>query len=161
MKLASWFSSDDRTGLLSGFPDKWGEKELSFLCVCAFLGPRLWPMEVPRLEVRLELQLLAYTTATATPDPNHIFDLHHISWQHQILNPLSKARDRTCVLMNTSWVRKPVSSTGVPNWLALIKVYPPWPAVPVSPLTNAPVHRNCGLNSIDLDCDFRKCILLQ
>ena len=26
-------------------------------------------MEVPRLKVELELQLLAYTTATATPDP--------------------------------------------------------------------------------------------
>ena len=29
-----------------------------------FLGGHLWPMEVPRLEVKLEL--LAYTTATAT-----------------------------------------------------------------------------------------------
>ena len=27
-------------------------------------------MEVPRLGIELELQLLAYTTATATPDPN-------------------------------------------------------------------------------------------
>ena len=25
--------------------------------------------------VKLELQPLAYTTATATPDPNHIYDL--------------------------------------------------------------------------------------
>ena len=29
-------------------------------------------MEVPRLEVELELQLLAYTTATATPDLSHV-----------------------------------------------------------------------------------------
>jgi len=33
-----------------------------------------------------------------------IFDLHHSSQQHQILNPLSKARDGTPVLMGTSWV---------------------------------------------------------
>ena len=34
---------------------------LSFLCFC-FLGLNLWHMEVPRLGVQLELQLLAYTT---------------------------------------------------------------------------------------------------
>ena len=35
-----------------------------------FLGPHPWHMEVPRLGVELELQLLAYNTATATPDLN-------------------------------------------------------------------------------------------
>ena len=34
-------------------------------------------MEVPRLGVELELQLLAYTTAIATPDLSTICDLHH------------------------------------------------------------------------------------
>ena len=34
----------------------------------SFLGLRLWHVEVPRLGVELDLQLLAYTTATATPD---------------------------------------------------------------------------------------------
>ena len=57
-------------------------------------------MEVPRLGVELELQLLAYATATATQDPNHVCDLHHSSQQHRILNPLSEARDRT----TTSWL---------------------------------------------------------
>ena len=56
-------------------------------------------MEVPRLEVKSELQLLAYSTATAKPDPSQVFDLHHSSWQRRILNPLSKARDRTCNLV--------------------------------------------------------------
>ena len=41
-----------------------------------FLGPYLWHMEVPRLGVELELQVLAYTTATAMGDPSHICDLH-------------------------------------------------------------------------------------
>ena len=35
----------------------------------SFLGPHLWHMEVPWLGVELELQLLAYMTATAMPDP--------------------------------------------------------------------------------------------
>ena len=61
-------------------------------------------MEVPRLGVELKLQLLAYTTATATQDLSHVCDLHHSSRQHQILNPLSEARDGTRILMDTSWV---------------------------------------------------------
>ena len=48
-------------------------------------------MNVPRLGVESELQLPAYTIATATPDPSRVCDLHHSSWQHQLLNPLSKA----------------------------------------------------------------------
>ena len=33
-------------------------------------------MEVPRLEVKLEQQLLAYTTTTAMPASSHVCDLH-------------------------------------------------------------------------------------
>ena len=55
-------------------------------------------MEVPRLAVKQELQLQAYTTATVTSDPSHICDLRHSLWLHQILNPLSEARDRTHIL---------------------------------------------------------------
>ena len=50
-------------------------------------------VEVSRLGVKSELKLLAYATATATPDPRHVCDLHHSSWQCQIFNPLSRARD--------------------------------------------------------------------
>ena len=35
--------------------------------------------------VELELQLLTYTIAIAMQDLSHIYDLHHSSWQHQIL----------------------------------------------------------------------------
>ena len=42
---------------------------LFFLFFPCFLGPHLWQVEVPRLGVALELQLPAYTTATATLDP--------------------------------------------------------------------------------------------
>ena len=45
-----------------------------FVVVVGFYQPRLWHTEVPGLGVKLELQ------------------------QHWILNPLSKARDRTHIL---------------------------------------------------------------
>ena len=61
-------------------------------------------MEVPRLGVQPELQLLAHTTARAMRDLSRVCDLHHSSWQHWILNPLSKARDQTRTLMGTSLV---------------------------------------------------------
>ena len=70
--------------------------------IFVFLGPHLWHMEVPRLGVASELWPPANTTATATPDPSHICDLYHHSWQRQILNPLREARDQTHILMDTS-----------------------------------------------------------
>ena len=69
-----------------------------------FLGPHLQHLKVPRLGVELKLQLPAYTTATAMPDPNHVCDLHHSSLQCQILNPLSEVRDRTFVFMDASQI---------------------------------------------------------
>ena len=36
------------------------------VCVCVFVGLHLWHTEAPRLGVPLEVQLPAYTTATAT-----------------------------------------------------------------------------------------------
>ena len=64
-------------------------------------------MEVPRLGVESALQLLTTATATAMLDLSHVWDLHHSSLQHQILSPLRKARDRTCVLMDTSQILFP------------------------------------------------------
>ena len=61
-------------------------------------------IEVSRLGVKSELQLLAYATDTARPDLSHVCDLHHSSWQHRILNPLGRARDQTCILTDTSRV---------------------------------------------------------
>ena len=71
-------------------------------------------MEVPRLGVKSELQLLAYTTTTVMCDLSPIFDLHHSSWQCQLYNPLSKARDQTHILMDTSQVCFCCATTGTP-----------------------------------------------
>ena len=62
-----------------------------FFCLFVFLGPHPQPMEVPRLVAESELQLLAYTTATATWNPSRVCDLHRSSWQRKILNPLNEA----------------------------------------------------------------------
>ena len=72
-------------------------------------------MEVPRLGVELELQLPAYTTTTATPDPSLVYDPLHSSQQRQIPNPLIKARDRTRVLMDASQIRFRRATTGTPQ----------------------------------------------
>ena len=79
-----------------------------FFFFLVFLGLHLQHMEVPRLGVQSELQLLAY--ATATFDPSHVRDLHHSSWQCRILNWLSKTRNQTRILMDANhW-----ATTGTP-----------------------------------------------
>ena len=70
-----------------------------------FLGPLMFHMELPRLRVDSELQLPAYTTATARQDLSQVFDLHPSTRPRWIPNPLIESRDRTRVLMETSWVR--------------------------------------------------------
>ena len=67
----------------------------------------------------MELQLLAYATATATPDLSLVFDLHHSSWQCQTLNPLSEARDRTRNLMVPSQIRFRCTTVGTPGRVML------------------------------------------
>ena len=64
---------------------------------------------------QIELQLLAYTTATATWDPSRICNLYHSSGQHQIFNPLSKSRDWTHILIDTSWSHFRWTIVGTPD----------------------------------------------
>ena len=83
------------------------QRSLSFI-ICSqslffphFLRPHPQHMGVPRLGDQSELQLPAYTTATATPDPSH--NLSRSLWQLRILNPLSEGRDWTYILIDTMW----------------------------------------------------------
>ena len=70
-------------------------------------------MEVSRLGVESEMQMLAYTTATATSDPRCIY-LHHSSQQCKVLNPLNKARNWTHILMDTSQAALCLATVGTP-----------------------------------------------
>ena len=58
-------------------------------------------MEVPRLGVESELQLPAYTTATAAPDLSCIWDTWNSLEQCWVISPLSKARDQNRNLKDT------------------------------------------------------------
>ena len=55
---------------------------------------------------------VAYTTAIGTLDPSLLCDLCCSMQQHQILNPLSKARDQTCILTETVSVLNPLGHRG-------------------------------------------------
>ena len=97
-----------------------------FFC---FLGLHLWHREVPRLGgqgVQSELHLLAYSPATATQDLSWVCDLHHSSWQCQILKPLNEARDRTCSLTVPSWICFRSATTGTPDVLSLDREFVWW-----------------------------------
>ena len=92
----------------------WIEVYLGFLggfFVC-FLGLHLWHIDVLRLGDALELQLLAYTTATATPDPSRVC---HLLRAMPDPNLLSEARDRTYILMDINWVCYHWATMGTPN----------------------------------------------
>ena len=84
----------------------------SFFSCFVFLELHTWHMEVPRLRTELEPWLPAYARATATPDLSHVCDLHHHSWQHRILNPLSEARGQNHNLMVPSRICSPLSHNG-------------------------------------------------
>ena len=58
-----------------------------------FLGLHPQHKEIPRPGVELELQLPAYASATAMPDPSSNCDLRHSSGQCWILNALSEVED--------------------------------------------------------------------
>ena len=60
-----------------------------------------WHMEVPKLGVKSELQLPAYTPQ---PQPCRI-RVASATYTTAMTMPDPEPRDRTCVLMDTVWVR--------------------------------------------------------
>ena len=56
-------------------------------------------------------------------DLSHICDLHHSSQQHQILSPLSKARDQTCILLDASQIHFCWATIGTPLFLIVVGVF--------------------------------------
>ena len=106
--------------MVGGRCKKQGALLTGFFFFFLLFGLHWWHMEVPRLGVESKLQLPASTTATAMPDLSRVYDLHHRSQQQQILNPLSEARDQTCVLMDISHFRFCCRATRTPSRLVLI-----------------------------------------
>ena len=89
-----------------------------FWLVCFwFLGLYLWHIEVPGLGAELELQLLAYTTATAMRDLSHICDLHHSSQQ--------AVRGHWASHL-THWARPGVEPTTSQTLVGFISAEPQW-----------------------------------
>ena len=86
-----------------------------FFFFFVFLGLHPRHMEFPRLGVELELEPPACTIATATPNMSGVCDLHHSSWQGQILNLLSEARNRIWVLVDTRQIFFRWATTGTPE----------------------------------------------
>ena len=60
----------------------------------------------------LELQLLAYSTATAMLDPTAPATYDTVPGSAGSLASLSEARDQLCILMDTSRVLNPLSHSG-------------------------------------------------
>ena len=118
-KVAEISTIHQNTIILQRQPDRIGDqgkdtrpKIFCFVLFCLFRAT-LQQTEVPRRGVTSELWPLAYTTATAAPDPSHVCHLH-ISWQRRILNPLSEARHRACVLVDASQIRFCWAVVGTP-----------------------------------------------
>ena len=135
-----------------------------FIYFCV-LGPHVQYMEVPRLGVESELQpqQRGIRAASGTYTTGH---------GSQILNPLSEARDRTCVLMDASWfiITKPpwelhVSFTyyrvlkKMKSWKSKHMVSQPVPATTAQSETaltcalhqDAPITSRCCFNGRKVD----------
>ena len=96
----------------------------------------------PRLGVIPEIQMPAYATAIATPDPSRICDLYHHSRQHWILNPLSRTRDWTRVLIDTTQVHYCWATTRPPLTLRLSSCHVSCSGVLPLPTASARKYRN-------------------
>ena len=96
-------------------------------CCFFFLWLHLNHMDVPRLGVKLELQLPACATTIATWVPSHIYDQHHRLWQCWILHPLSKASEpamELAFLQTLCYVLNPLSCNRSSTCFALkVKYY--------------------------------------
>ena len=71
----------------------------------------------------VKLQLLAYATDTAMLKPSRISDPRCSFQQYRILNPLSEARDRTCILTNTTLVCNLLSHNGNSQFCILFQYF--------------------------------------
>ena len=86
-----------------------------FVCFCLFRAkPSAYGSSQARGWVGATATAVGLHHSTATWHPSRICDLQHSSWQCQILNPLSEARDWTCILVDASQIRFRWAMMGTP-----------------------------------------------
>ena len=90
----------------------------SFLFSFFFSGLHPWRMDARDWIGTTAASLPHRHSNARSSDPSSVCDLHHSSWQGQILNPWSEAGDRTGVLMDTRHSRFHFCCTteGTPLW---------------------------------------------
>ena len=82
------------------FLNKYNLLLLLLLLLFCFLGPHLQHMEFPRLVVVIE----AAGASLSKTGSECVCGLYHSSLRHQIPDPLRKAKDQTCILMDSSQI---------------------------------------------------------
>ena len=89
--------------------------DISLFFSLFFLGLHPQHMEVPRLEVKSELQVPAYATAAATPDLSLICNLCHSPRQQQIPNPTERGQGWSPQSHDPSQIRFRCAVMGTPR----------------------------------------------
>ena len=79
-------------------------KRIFFFCLLSFFF-RAAPMACGSSQSRGRTGAAAAGLCQSHRNSSHVCNLHHSSQQCWIPNPLSRARNRTCILLDTTWVR--------------------------------------------------------
>ena len=85
---------------------------LLYFILFYFKGPHLQHREFPRLGFEGSNWSCCLRTTTARPDPSRVCDLHRSS---RFPNPLSEARDGTCILLDASEICFRRATMGAPK----------------------------------------------
>ena len=97
-----WWRTRMSIHLLIHSTNSYWEPTIIFFLFCLF---RATPAAYGGSKARGRIRgAVAFAIATAKPDPSCVCNLHHGLQQRQVFNPLSKARNWTCVLMDIRFV---------------------------------------------------------
>ena len=95
-----------------------------YCCCCCFVFFRATPMAYEGSQARGWIRAAAAGLCHSHSNAGSelVYNLHHSSWQCQILNPLSQARDRTCILMDVSQICFHWATAWTPHPFIIISV---------------------------------------
>ena len=89
--------------------------------MCVFLGPHLG--RFPGDESNRSCSHCLHHSHSNAADLSNVCNLHHSSWQCQILNPLSEARDQTWILKDASQIHFHGAMMGIPMCIQYYMYY--------------------------------------